>query len=286
MKLALALVTTISWMGCGIDTAARAPGGDDGTGGAGDPGQPVGDPIPVPGTGPVTEVSGHITASATWSDTIDVVGAVTIDAGATVTVLPGTVVNVATGQGITVAGTLAIQGTKASKVTIQSATAGDYWAEIAVPRGVVTASYLVQTGGGLTIAAPGKVTIVDSHLSHVGGDLLIMSGGTLDMTYSEIGLDSGTRDTTHCAMHVSGAPIIKASHSNFTTASYGIMFYGGSAADFTYDNWLGNGIDVAGSGPPTSGNFSFSYFGKAAPSGAGITAAALATARIADAGVR
>src|SRR5262249_56496540 len=85
MKRALAWIAAIA-CGCGIDTAARGPGGGDGTGdptspGPGDPGD---------GTGPVTEVSGRISASTSWSDTIHVVGSVAIDPGVTVTVLPGT----------------------------------------------------------------------------------------------------------------------------------------------------------------------------------------------------
>src|SRR5262249_13027478 len=91
MKLALALIAMIS-AGCGIDTAAPRPGGPGGigggggggsggggsnTGGSGDPGT-TDDGDPGDGTGPVTSVSGHITANAKWVDVVHVVGDVTI----------------------------------------------------------------------------------------------------------------------------------------------------------------------------------------------------------------
>ena len=282
MKLPLTLIAMIS-MGCGIDTAAPGQGGGRSGGGV-DPTNPA---DPGDGTGPVTEVSGHITTSATWSDTVHVTGSTFIDAGTTLTVMPGTTVDLDSGSAITVSGVLNIQGTQASKVTFRSSSPDAYWSDIIVPRGgAMTASYLVEVGGGLDISSTGKVTLVDSHLSHAGGDLLVMSGGTLDMTYSEIGLPTG-RDTTHCNMHVSGAPAITVTHSTIAAATYGIMFYGGSNANFQYTNWLGNTIDVATEpGFPVTGDFSHGYFAHGAPSYVGFTTQNLASSIIADAGVR
>jgi hypothetical protein len=266
------------WIGCG---AAPDPGDDDGTGPGSNPGDPGG------GTGPVTEVSGHITASTAWMDTIHLVGNVTIDAGVTVSVTHGTTVNVDPAVGITVLGVLDIQGSRASKVVFRSATTSEFWGDISVPRGgAMTASYLVQIGGAIGISSTGKVTLVDTLMSHAGGDLLTMSGGTLNMTYSAIGLEPGQRDTTHCDMHVSGPVTITATHSSFSTSSYGIMFYGGDA-DFTYTNWFGNTVDVDTlPADPVRGDFSHSYFARGAPSNAGFTLNNLASARVADAGMR
>jgi hypothetical protein len=282
VKIALTSLAMIC-MGCGVDTAVPGTTGDDGTGSdTGDPGD---------GTGPVTEVSGRISASTTWKDTVHMVGAVTIDPGVTVTVAPGTTIdlasNVDTPVGITAQGVLDIQGTKARKVVLRPATAGESWGTISVPRGgTMTASYLVQTGGKLGISSTGKVTLVDTQMSHAPGDLITMSGGTLTMTYSAIGLDLGQRDTTHCDLHVSGPVTITATHSNFSTSSYGIMFYGGNA-DFKYTNWFGNAIDVDTlAADPVTGDFSFSYFANGAPGNAGFTMNDLASGRVADAGVR
>lgn len=283
MRIALTLIAMIS-AGCGIDTAAPEPGDDTGMPGQG--GAPTGDPgpgDPGPGSGPVTEVSGHVTANTTWSGTIHAISPITVDAGVTLTVSAGTTVDVATG--ITVLGMLALDGEKAARVGLRPAS-GTTTFNLSVPAGgVLTATYLVQTGGSLILSGTGKATLVDSQLSHADGDLLIMSAGTLDMTYSAIGLEPGDKDTTHCDMHVSGAATITATHSNFGTASYGLMLYAASHADFQYTNWFGNSIDTAIT-PPVAADFSHSYFARGAPSQVGLTTQDMATMRVTDAGVR
>src|ERR1041385_7255157 len=90
MRLGLTLIAMIS-VGCGIDTAAPDPG-DNGVGAGGMPIDP-GPSDPGEGTGPVTEVSGHITASTTWSNTIYATDLVTVNAGVTLTVAAGTTVD-------------------------------------------------------------------------------------------------------------------------------------------------------------------------------------------------
>jgi hypothetical protein len=278
MKLLVALITTtsMSWMGC-MAADMTDPGGDDGSGSVAiDPG---------PGTGTVTEASGHITTNTTWSDRIHVASTITVDPSVTLTVAAGTTVNFEPNGGITVSGTLALQGISTSKVVLRGATTGTAWSTISVPsQGTVTASYLLQLGGILAISG-GKVTLVDSQMALARGDLLTMNGGSLDMSYSQIGLEVGQHDTSHCDLHVSNAPTIKITHSNISTSSYGIMFYGGNNATFTYTNWFGNGIDVDATPGVVSGDFSHSYFAKGAPTGVGITTTDMQTARVASAGV-
>ena len=284
MRLALTLIAMIS-VGCGIDTAAPDPGAEPG----GPGGSPGGTTDPIPGdpgegTGPITEVSGHIKTNTTWSDTIHAISPITIDAGVTLTVAAGTTVDVATG--ITVNGTLALQGMKAARVALRPASGTTVFSIVVPAGGTMTASYLVQSGGNLSISNTGSVTLVDSQLSHGDGDLLVMSGGTLNMTYSAIGLEPGDKDTTHCDMHVSGAATITATHSNFGTAAYGLMLYADSHADFTYTNWFGNEIDAAIT-PSVLADVSHSYFAKGAPRAqVGLTADGMATMRVPDAGVR
>jgi hypothetical protein len=78
-----------------------------------------------------------------------------------------------------------------------------------------------------------------------------------------------------------GGNVIKVTHSNISTSSYGLMFYGGMNADFTYNNWFENTTDVdIQAGSPVSGNFSNGWFQKGAPTGQGITANNLAAARL------
>ena len=73
----------------------------------------------------------------------------------------------------------------------------------------------------------------------------MMSGGTIDVQFSAIGVEAPMTDSTHCDMHFGGTGnVIKFTHSNVSSSSYGIMYYGGMTADFTYNNWFGNTIDV------------------------------------------
>lgn len=281
MKRALAVILVA---GCGMDASSpREPVGDD------DPGEPpVIDPVdPGTGSGTVTEVGGHITASTTWSDAIHVTAPVVVDPGVTLTIAAGATVDFPASAGLTVSGILDIQGTKDRRVTLRGET-GDTWGDVIVPRdGVMTARYLVQIGGGLHISYTGRATIVDSHFSHAIGDLLILSSGALDMSYSEIGLPTG-RDTMHCDLHIGGVPSsVKITHSNISAASFGMMFYGGTNLDLTHNNWFGNANDIITQpGPPVTGDFSFSYFAKGAPTNPGVTAMSLATQKLADAGPR
>jgi len=262
----VALAFAVALIGCGKDSGV-SPGPDSGTGGQSTP------------------VSGHITTSTSWSGTIDVTGAVTIDPGVTVTVMPGTKIEAS--AGIAIAGTLDIEGTSASRVTVEPANGGSSWSGFAVKsQGMLITHYAVGTGGAIDVSQGATATLIDSQFSHMNGDLLVMGGGTIDVEYSWIGVEEGMTDTTHCDIHVSGATSIKVTHSNLSTAAYGIMFFAGQGADFTYDNWFGSTFDVSTS-PGVTGNFDFDWFEKNdPPSGAGITAMNLASARLTDAGPR
>ena len=217
--------------------------------------------------GNVTTVAGTITQSATWSGTIDVTGSTTIMAGATITVSAGTTIKLAVGTTILVRGTLAVEGTSAGKVTIKPAQAGGFHGGFAADSGGrLTFSYVVLTGGGVHLSTGGTAIIVDSKMAHASGDLLTMDGGTVDMQYSQIGVDPGQSDTTHCDMHFDGTSTIRVTHSNITTSAYGVMFYGGTGAVFTSDNWYANSsfsvyTVPAGPGQPgVTGDFTGSWF--------------------------
>ena len=103
--------------------------------------------------------------------------------------------------------------------------------------------------------------------------------------------DTATGDTTHCDMHFSGTNTITVTHSNVTTAYFGLMLYGGTNANFTFDNWLGNiNYDVfTEAGTPVTADFSNGWFEKGPPhaaAGSSFRLDNLATARVTDAGPR
>jgi len=261
------LVLALALIGCGTDST---PGGGGGGGGGGS----------------ATMVSGTISASATWSGTIEVTGPVTIAPGVTVTVDAGTAIE--TGSAIKIQGTLDIEGTSGSPVSVAPGGTTAHWPGFTIANGgTLTAHYMDELHGVIDLANGATATIYDSTMSHAdGGDLITLAGGTLDVEYSSIGVESGQTDNTHCDTHFNGATSIKITHTNISSSAYGSMFYAGSSVDWTYDNWFDNTIDVATS-PGVTGTFSNGWFQNGdVPSGTGIIAQNMASTRVADAGPR
>lgn len=269
MKVTLGLALAL--LGCGQDLPPGGPGGS----------------IDAPPGVTVTEVSGTIAASATWSGIIDVKASVVINAGVTITVSPGTqIVFAAADTGITLRGTLDIEGTKAMPVTIVPAVTGAHWAGVGIAdNGAFTAHYMISNGGGFAVVgATASATIIDSQMSRDSHDLITVSDGSIDIEYSWIGLEPPMDDTTHCDLHLN-TDSIKITHTNISTAAYGVMFYGGVGADFTHDNWFSNSFQIdalAG----VQGDFSESWFDKAPTPRAGLTFNNMAGARLTDTGPR
>ncbi|MEO6776532.1 MAG: hypothetical protein ABI467_26540 [Kofleriaceae bacterium] len=236
-----------------------------------------------------TDVSSDVTADTTWTGLVKVHTAITVATGVTLTVDPGSVIQLDAAAGIKVDGTVTVNGAKGNVVTIGPATGNKYWRSWTVASGTLNLTYVQQTGGAFSISGTGKVMARDSELSNAGNavDLLVASGGTIDMQYSWLGVPEGQTDTTHCDMHFAGsAPLnLTISHSNVSTASYGIMLYAGQV-DLTYNNWFDNGTDIDHLGTAT-GDVSNGYFKKGNPTAsAALTANNLATAMVADAGPR
>lgn len=257
-KLAWLIALSLPLAACvvGEDGTGIDPGDDDGSGS---------------GSGSGSASANTITEDATWSGTFDVTANLTIAAGVTVTVEPGATISFAPGGwSITVNGTLDAQGTVDSPITIAPSAPGGFHSGFQVPTGgLVNLSFVVQTGGGIQTLG-GKATIVDTFMSMASGDLLIMSGGEIDMSYSQVGREVGETDSTHCDMHFGGTTpnIIKVTNSNISTTAYGLMFYAGTNANFTNNNWFGNQIDVA-TNPGVAGDFTGSWFEDAPPPPAG-----------------
>lgn len=279
MKLCL-ICAGLAAVGCGKDVAGGGgPGSDPGPGSDGTPDAPAG--------AMVIDVSGHITANATWSDFVNVTGPLTIDAGVTVTVAPGTqikIVNASTG--IVVDGTFDVEATKDAPASIVPGTSGGHWEGFLVGDGAqLIEHYVIGNGGGIHITGTGKATLRDTQLSRDSHDLVTMAGGTLDAQYSWIGLEVRTSDTSHCDLHFGGNATITVSHSNISSAAYGLMIYSG-VADFTYDNWFANSYDIDAL-PGVSADFSSGWFQKGTPAArTGFTFNTMSTTRLTDVGPR
>jgi len=231
MNKLLVLALSLPMVACVVGSDPGTPADD----------QPV-DPGPGPGPGSGSGTVGHITQDTSWTGAVSIDVGTTIDPGVTVTAAPGTTVTIASGAGLTIQGILDLQGTSAAKVTIQSPTAADTHAGLNIPAGgELRMSYGVQTGGGIHLSGTGKATIVDSTLNNPGaknsrGDYLTMSGGSLDISYSNIGLPTG--DGTHCNFHFGSAGnTIKVDHVGIIGNDVGLMLYGGTGAILTNSNW-------------------------------------------------
>ena len=262
LALGLSLITA-----CTVGSGISAPGSGS-------------DTQPDSGVTPPDGISGHIMANTTWMGNVNIIGDTIIDPGVTVTVMAGAVINVTANMDIIVLGTLDAEGTSAAKITIQPADGGLHFgapdsgitvgASAPVTPGTLIMKYVNQTGGSLRLFGSGTATVTDSTFAKADGDLLQMADmASVDFEYSAIGL-TAAGDTTHCDMHFSTATAlgtIKMSHSNVSTSSYGIMFYAGTNADFTFNNWFMNSTTNL---DPTigqvSGDFSSGYFDVVPPS--------------------
>jgi hypothetical protein len=234
-----------------------------------------------------TDVTTDVTTNTTWSGLIRVHAAINVVAGVTLDVEAGSVIQFDGSAGIAVAGTVNVNGAKGNVVTVQPAPAGHFWRSWGLSSGTLNMTYVQSKGGGFSISGTGTLKARDSEFSNTNGDLLVASGGTIDMQYSWLGEPEGTTDTTHCDMHFEGsAPLnLTISHSNVSTSSYGIMLYAGNV-DLTYNNWFGNSFDIDRQATGM-GNLSNSYFKKGNPAAsASLTQSNMATSMVADAGPR
>lgn len=278
MNKVLAAALSIPLVACVVGDSGTTTGDPGGNPGGSNSGSDMGSD---PGTG--TGISGHITSDTTWSGVVNISGNVTIDAGVTVTVAAGAEVDVAPQAGIAVTGTLDIQGTAASHAIIKPASGANF-ADLSVA-GTVTAAFASINGATISISG-GTLTATDSKFWGAPGDLLVMNGGTINVTYSNIG--DATSDTTHCNMHFGGTTTntITIEHNNIVARPYGLMFYSGQNADFKNNNWS-NMIDIEPGVSGVTGDASGSYFMKGQPSGTtGITYGTLSQTALTDAGPR
>ncbi|MBA2539202.1 MAG: hypothetical protein H0V17_06175 [Deltaproteobacteria bacterium] len=264
-----------------------------------DGGQTPGDddePGPGPGPDDPSGIAGNITTDTTFSGVVQFSGATTIDPGVTVTVSEGATLNFGAASNLSVKGTLNVAGTKASPVTIQpdpdAASPSQFFGGMNIS-GTLTMTYGVQRGGSIVTVAGGSATITDTKMFGATGDFLIMNGGTVNVTYSQLGADAGTTDTTHCNLHFGGSGnMITLTNNNIIGTPFGLMFYGGQLANFQNNNWEENATAAADwidSQPGVSGDFSGGFFSAGVPTakaGATFTVNTPSATRLTDAGVR
>jgi len=215
----------------------------------------------------------------------------TIDTGVTLTIAPGTTIRFAEGKSLVISGSLDVRGQKAAVVKLSPAIAGGHYDGISVAAsGQLNMTYGVQVGGGIVVDG-GKITVSDSFMSQAPGDFLsILGAATVTVSYSQFGLGTGGgSDTTHTDVYISGAgSTISITHTNISTAPFGVMLYGGTGVNLTKNNWFSNFTDIdtqAG----VMGDVSGGWFPNGAPMaapGATLIVTNAATSRLSDAGPR
>jgi hypothetical protein len=280
-RLVLLGLAVSALVGCKKADTSTEGGNNNGADGGGV--DPVADAFIAQTT---TDVSSDVTTDTTWSGLVKVHASIVVAAGVTLTIAPSTVIQFDQNLGVTVNGTVLAKGVKGGTIGMQPAPGFQFWNTWQVPTGgTLNFSYVTSKGGGISVSG-GTAIATDSEFSNVTHDLLVVSAGTIDFAYSWIGVPTGQTDTTHCDMHFTGSPTIKVTHSNLSTAVYGVMFYGGQNADFTYNNWFSNQLDMDKLGGSTTGDISHGYFQGAVPTGSGLTKNNMQAAMVTDAGPR
>jgi parallel beta helix pectate lyase-like protein len=152
---------------------------------------------------------------------------------------------------------------------------------------ILNSDFHKMNNGGVTVDATGDLTLTDSVIwGAQGGDLLIVNGGKLTVSYCDIG-STAADSNEHGNLFISSASGISVTYSNIIGAMYGVMIGNTSNAHFEYDNFLSNGTDVSSLGNNVAGDMSFDYWENGAPSlGSEFVVGSPAPTPIASAGPR
>ena len=287
---------------------------------------------PAGGVDAPPAVGNLITADETWSGTKVLTDTITIAAGVTVTVDAGTKITGPAGKNLRVRGTLKINGTAASHVSLNPISG--IFAGVVVETGgtanvtyfdaskIATAFYVhagatltldhadisdiskgVDVGGGTATVTRSKIqkmqnggvnlgsgtlTIRDSLLLESTSDIVVAISGALTIEYSEIG--GATSVYEHCNLHIGGDVTIKVTHNNIRSSVVGLMFYGGTNADFTFNNWYENDNDLDPAGGAAlagrTGDFRNGYWVRPPMATTGATFMPMSATKLTDAGIR
>jgi hypothetical protein len=139
--------------------------------------------------------------------------------------------------------------------------------------------------GGVSVRGNGNLHVVDSVVYTSSGDLVVASGGTMLIEYSEIGDTTGSYD--HCNFHIGAAASLTITRTNIINGVYGMMLGGTTGASITYNNWMGNDTDLSPVGTNITVDLTHNYWEAGPPNlGAVYDTSNPELAIIADAGPR
>lgn len=119
------------------------------------------------------------------------------------------------------------------------------------------------SGNAVVVKAGGNVNITDSTIWAAPGDLVLVSGGQLTVSYCRLGT-YGT--SQHGDIFVSSSTGLSVTHSDLSFAVDAVSIGGTTGALFQYNNFLNNGVHVLDLGSNASISMPNNYWDGAAPS--------------------
>jgi hypothetical protein len=135
----------------------------------------------------------------------------------------------------------------------------------------------------MVVKVGGNVTVADCVLWGAPGDLVIVNGGQLDISYCNIGSSTSSQ---HGDIFVSSSTGLNVSYCNIASAEDGLSL-GGSTGQVEYNNLLNNNVDVVDLGSNTSICLCYDYWDGGAPAlGGAFTVLNPSPSPIASAGPR
>jgi hypothetical protein len=267
---------SLSFVALGLVGCPSTPATDAGADAGGRRDTGTDSPRPPIDAGPELEIAGG-DVMGSWCGAVHVTADVTVPAGQTLTVCAGSIVRFDAGTGMTVAGTLALAGTAAQRVTLRSdatwsgldvsGTVTATFSDVteAVNAFVGTASSAITFEDGTVVAAGMSGTVARlanggrfDRTSLLGGNTIVVTGGILEMTDSIIDQmhPPGVPDCTdwagggmrldhvhvtgcHCPIHINSADdVVSITNSILDGATNPIMI-ANCDATITHNNFSG-----------------------------------------------
>ncbi len=211
-------------------------------------------------------------ASGSW-------GGIVVESGGRATILYATGSNVAT---------LLTTNAGALSCLLDTAAFSDFGQAVDASSEVTIQTSTFENMGvnAVEVKAGASVTITDTVIWGGPGDLVIVSGGQLTMSYCDIGSASGSQ---HGDIFVSSSTIngVNVSYSNLTVAVDAVSIGNSTNATFQFNNFINNDTDVVDLGSNTAINMPNNYWDSGAPTlGAAFSISSPAATPILDAGPR
>jgi hypothetical protein len=249
-------------------------------------------------TGMTMNIAGG-NVSGSWSGQINVNGSITVQAGQTLDVAQGASINFASATSWTILGTVHLNGTAASRITISGSwtgidvKSGGSFNAMGMTLGGCSQCIQGEAGSSITvdtsIISPGDASGSSLSLANggtftktqvIGGVTVYLTGGNLQMTDSSIdlrhpGLSPDCTDWSgggatldhvrftgcHCPIHINSNTLpFSATNSIFDAASVPIMI-ANSTATFTGNNILGPSVQMEDIGGGINANIAGNFWG-------------------------